>query len=77
LRLAVRAESFEGTITNQAEPSQLLGGWAKLAANRMLVLGTGLRIPEPPSSPAIISGLGAMRPLALRGGRRGAVRCVA
>jgi iron complex outermembrane recepter protein len=37
LRLAVRAESFDGTITNQAEPSQLLGGWSKLAANGMLV----------------------------------------
>jgi len=37
LRLAVRAESFDGTITNQAEPPQLLGGWSKLAASGMLV----------------------------------------
>ena len=37
LRLAARAESFDGTITNQAEPSQLLGGWSKLAASGMLV----------------------------------------
>ena len=37
LRLALRAESFDGTITNQAEPSQLLGGWSKLSANGMLV----------------------------------------
>jgi iron complex outermembrane recepter protein len=37
LRLAVRAESFDGTITNQAEPSQLLGGWSKVSANGMLV----------------------------------------
>jgi iron complex outermembrane receptor protein len=37
LRLAVRAESFDGTITNQAEPSQHLGGWSKLAASGMLV----------------------------------------
>jgi iron complex outermembrane receptor protein len=37
LRLAVRGESFDGTLTNQAEPSQHLGGWSKLAANGMLV----------------------------------------
>jgi iron complex outermembrane receptor protein len=37
LRLSARAESFDGTITNQAEPSQLLGGWSKQAASGMLV----------------------------------------
>jgi iron complex outermembrane receptor protein len=37
IRLSVRAESFDGTITNQAEPSQLLGGWSKLGASGMLV----------------------------------------
>ena len=37
VRLAVRAESFDGTITNQAEPSQLLGGWSKLGASGMWV----------------------------------------
>jgi iron complex outermembrane recepter protein len=36
-RLAVRAESFDGTITNQAEPSQHLGGWSKVSASGMLV----------------------------------------
>ena len=37
MRLSVRAESFDGTITNQAEPSQLLGGWSKQGASGMLV----------------------------------------
>jgi len=37
MRLSVRAESFDGTITNQAEPSQQLGGWSKLGASGMLV----------------------------------------
>jgi iron complex outermembrane receptor protein len=37
VRMAVRGESFDGTITNQADPAQQLGGWSKLAASGMIV----------------------------------------